>query len=80
VSCVPSKPDPRWFLVLVLLTIVLSIVAIEIPKTGFPVYGYFLSIAIPFLYVIPAAFIYAMTGSQVSLAFPPALWGKLTMD
>lgn len=61
----PEVPD-WWFASMLIITIVLGIVGIEVYETGFPVYGYMLSILLPFIYFVPAAFVYAMTSQNVS--------------
>jgi hypothetical protein len=63
----PEVPD-WWFLVLLaVFGIVFGIVAIEVYHTGLPVWGYFLSILIPAIYILPAAFIFAMTNQLVAI-------------
>ena len=62
----PEVPD-WWYLTALLLCISLSIFANEVFHTGLPVWGYILAILLPFIYLIPAAFIYAMTGQAVGI-------------
>jgi hypothetical protein len=63
----PEVPD-WWFVVLLaVFGIVFPIVAIEVYKTGLPVWGYFLAIIIPAIYILPSAFIFAMTNQVVAM-------------
>ena len=62
----PESPD-WWYLALFTVFFVLSIIAIEVFHTGLPIWGYLVSVLIPFIYVIPAAFIYAMTSQLVAV-------------
>jgi OPT family small oligopeptide transporter len=61
----PEVPD-WWFAVLLLFTFVLGIIGLEVWNTGFPIWGYILGIIVPFLYFVPAAFLYAITTQNVS--------------
>ena len=62
----PEVPD-WWYLALFGVCFVLSIVSIEVFHTGFPVWGYVLSILLPVVYLVPAAFIYAMTNQLIQI-------------
>jgi hypothetical protein len=46
---------------------IIGVVAIEVYDTGLPVWGYFLSMALAAIYVLPAAFIFAMTSQLVAI-------------
>nr|ODN93225.1 OPT family small oligopeptide transporter [Cryptococcus depauperatus CBS 7841] len=62
----PEVPD-WWFLALFVFVFVMAVIALEVYHTGLPIWGYVISILLPFVYVIPAAFIYAMTSQQVAI-------------
>lgn len=62
----PEAPD-WWFAVLFGVVFILAVVCIEVYHTGLPVWAYIISVIIPLVYVVPASFIYAMTGQQVSI-------------
>ena len=62
----PEVPD-WWFLAIFGVCFVLSVIAIEIFHTGLPIWGYLISVLIPFIYMLPAAFIYAMTSQLVAI-------------
>lgn len=63
----PEVPD-WWFAVLLaIFGIVFPIVAIEVYQTGLPVWGYVLAMIIPAIYILPAAFIFAMTNQIVAM-------------
>lgn len=63
----PEVPD-WWFAVLLaVFGIVFGIVCIEVYHTGLPVWGYFLSVLIPAIYILPAAFIFAMTNQLIAV-------------
>jgi hypothetical protein len=63
----PEVPD-WWFAILLgVFGIVFGIVSIEVYHTGLPVWGYFLSILIPAIYILPAAFIFAMTNQLIAI-------------
>ena len=55
-----------WYLTLFCISFALAVIAIEVWDTRLPVWSLLLSIALPTIYVLPAVFIYAMTGLQVS--------------
>jgi hypothetical protein len=62
----PAVPN-YWYLALLCIMITMSIVAIEIFKTGLPVWGWFVSILIPTIYFLPTAFIFAMTSQILAI-------------
>jgi OPT family oligopeptide transporter len=62
----PTVPD-WWFIALFAVVFAVSIVTIEVYHTDLPVWGLIISVLLPSIYVVPAAFIYAMTGQQVSI-------------
>ena len=61
----PEVPD-WWYLTLFCISFALSVVAVEVWDMGIPVWSLLLSIALPTIYVLPAGFIYALTGLEVS--------------
>ena len=60
---------PAWwyFAILFIFGGICAIVAIEVFDTGLPVWSYFIAIALPALYMIPTAIIFAMTAQPVSI-------------
>lgn len=62
----PEAPD-WWYLAMFGVCFIFSIVAIEVFHTGLPIWGYVLAVLIPAIYLIPAAFIYAMTSQAVAI-------------
>ena len=62
----PEVPD-WWYLCSYLFCFVLTAVCLEVFHTGFPIWGYFLSILVPLIYTIPAAFVYAMTSQAIAI-------------
>ena len=56
-----------WFATVFAFCIVTGIIAIEVFHTGLPVWGYLLAVLVPLAYVVPAAFVYAMTGQLVAI-------------
>jgi hypothetical protein len=59
---------PWWYLaVLFIFGGICAIVAIEVFDTGLPVWSYLIALALPALYIIPAALIFAMTSQAVSI-------------
>ncbi|WWD18152.1 OPT family small oligopeptide transporter [Kwoniella shandongensis] len=62
----PEVPD-WWFLVLLVVVLVFGIVTIEVYHTGLPVWGYLISILLPFVYLVPSAFIFAMTSQMIGI-------------
>ena len=55
-----------WYLTLFCVPFALAVVMVEVWNTGIPVWSLVLSIALPVIYVLPAGFIYALTGLEVS--------------
>lgn len=62
----PEVPD-WWFLALFAVVFVFAVVSIEVYHTELPVWGYLISVLLPFIYIIPTAFIYAMTSQQITI-------------
>ncbi|KAK4683607.1 hypothetical protein P7C73_g6631, partial [Tremellales sp. Uapishka_1] len=62
----PEVPD-WWFAILLAVSMVVGIVAIEVAHTDLPIWGYLISIVLPLIYTVPSAFIYAMTGSVIAI-------------
>ena len=60
----PEVPD-WWYLTLFCTSFALAVIGIEVWDTGIPVWSLLLSIALPAIYVLPAGFIYALTGLGV---------------
>ena len=63
-----SEVPGWWYLTLFCISFALAIVAVEVWDTGIPVWSLVLSIALAAIYVLPAGFIFALTGLQVSLS------------
>jgi hypothetical protein len=55
-----------WYLTLFCVPFALAVVAVEVWDTGIPVWSLLSSIVLLAIYVLPAGFIYALTGLQVS--------------
>ena len=55
-----------WYLTLFCVPFALAVVMVEVWNTGIPVWSLVLSIALPVIHVLPAGFIYALTGLEVS--------------
>lgn len=62
----PEVPD-YWYLGLFLIMVALSITAIEVFKTGLPVWGYVLAVILPIIYFLPTAFVFAMTSQLLAI-------------
>lgn len=62
----PEVPD-WWFLALLAVVFVFAVVSLEVYDTELPVWGYVISVLLPSIYIIPTAFIYAMTSQQVTI-------------
>ncbi|ORY24685.1 OPT oligopeptide transporter protein-domain-containing protein [Naematelia encephala] len=56
-----------WYVAIFAVCFIMAVVAIEVFHTGLPVWGYILCVILPFIYVIPAAFIYAMTSQLIAI-------------
>lgn len=61
----PEVPD-WWYVSVFLVFFALAVVAVEVWDTSVPVWALLLSVALPIVYILPAGFIYAMTGQTVS--------------
>ncbi|WVQ65163.1 OPT family small oligopeptide transporter [Kwoniella botswanensis] len=62
----PEVPD-WWFLALFAVVFTLAVTALEVYHTNLPVWGYIVAVMLPFVYIIPSAFIYAMTSQQPAI-------------
>ena len=62
----PEVPD-WWYGVAFVTFFACAIIAMEVWKTGVPVWALLLSVLLPVVYILPSGFIYAMTGQTVSL-------------
>ncbi|KAF8628146.1 hypothetical protein AX15_004065 [Amanita polypyramis BW_CC] len=62
----PEVPD-WWYLSVFGVFFALAIVAVEVWRTGIPVWSLCLSVMLPVVYILPSGFIYAMTGQGISL-------------
>lgn len=62
----PEAPD-WWYIALFAVCFLFAVLAIEIFHTGLPVWGYVISIVLPFIYVLPAAFMFALTAQTVAI-------------
>ncbi|KAE8259684.1 hypothetical protein A4X13_0g853 [Tilletia indica] len=59
---------PRWwYLAVLLVTFVVAVIVVEVYDTGLPVWGLLLSMMLPAIYILPAGFLYALTGQQFGL-------------
>ncbi|KAE8207966.1 hypothetical protein CF335_g757, partial [Tilletia laevis] len=56
-----------WYMVVLVVTFVVAVIMVEIYDTGLPVWGLLLSMMLPALYILPAGFLYALTGQQFGL-------------
>ncbi|KDN40265.1 OPT-domain-containing protein [Tilletiaria anomala UBC 951] len=55
-----------WYGMLLLISFVMALIAIEVYKIGLPVWALMLSLLIPTIYIIPSGFIFAMTGQIIN--------------
>nr|GAT56178.1 predicted protein [Mycena chlorophos] len=62
----PEVPD-WWYLLSFCVFFSLSIVAVEVWHAQVPVWALLLSVALPVIYILPSGFIYAMTGTEITL-------------
>jgi len=62
----PEVPD-WWYAVAFVTFFACAIIAMEVWKTGVPVWALLLAVLLPVIYVLPSGFIYAMTGQSVSI-------------
>jgi OPT family small oligopeptide transporter len=56
-----------WYLVALSVCVVLGIVTVEVFGTGLPVWGYLVSIALAFVYIIPTAIMFALTNLEPAI-------------
>lgn len=62
------KEVPEWaFMVILVISIVLSILCVKLYPTETPVWGIFFALAINFVFLIPLTFIYSVTGFSFGL-------------
>lgn len=61
----PEVPD-WWYGTSLLLCFALTVIVIEVFDTGLPVWALLIALAIPAIYILPAGFVFAMTGQQAS--------------
>jgi hypothetical protein len=62
----PEVPD-WWYGVAFVTFFACAIIAMEVWKTGVPVWALLLAVLLPVVYVLPSGFIYAMTGQSVGV-------------
>ena len=62
----PEVPD-WWYGALFVFCFLFAVLAMELYHTDLPIWGYVISIALPFLYILPAAFIFAMTAQSIAI-------------
>ncbi|KAJ7189563.1 OPT oligopeptide transporter protein-domain-containing protein [Mycena pura] len=62
----PEVPD-WWYLLSFCVFFSLAIIAMEVWHTDVPIWALILSLALPIIYVLPSGFIYAMTGTEITL-------------
>ena len=62
----PEAPD-WWYIAVFLFCFATGVIAIEVFDTGLPVWGFLVSILLPFIYFLPAAFIFAMTSQPIAI-------------
>lgn len=60
----PETPD-WWYAAMFLIALVFGVVMVEVYDTGLPIWGLIVSILIPTIYILPAGFVYAMTGQAI---------------
>jgi hypothetical protein len=63
----PLVPNWWYFAILFVFGGLCAIVAIEVWDTGLPVWSYFIALALPAIYIIPGALIFAMTSQTISI-------------
>ena len=68
----PEVPD-WWYAISFVLFFACAIIAMEVWKTGVPIWALLLAVLLPMIYVLPSGFIYAMTGQSVSVSIPTSL-------
>lgn len=62
----PEVPE-WWFLALFAVTFLFAALAVQLWNTGLPIWGFLVAVLLAFVFVVPAAFVYAMTNQIVSL-------------
>lgn len=62
----PEVPE-WWFTIILIITIVLSIVTVEVYNLQTPVWSIFFAIGMNFVFLLPFAVVYAATGTQMSI-------------
>ncbi|PSK37700.1 OPT family small oligopeptide transporter [Candidozyma pseudohaemuli] len=62
----PEVPE-WWFTIILVITVVLSIITVEVYKLQTPVWTIFFAIAMNFVFLLPFAVVYAATGTQMSI-------------
>ncbi|KAJ7647777.1 OPT oligopeptide transporter protein-domain-containing protein [Roridomyces roridus] len=62
----PEVPD-WWYLLSFCVFFSLAIVAVEVWHTDLPVWALLLAVLLPIIYILPSGFIYAMTGTEITL-------------
>jgi len=68
----PEVPD-WWYGVAFVTFFACAIIAMEVWKTGVPVWALLLSVLLPVVYVLPSGFIFAMTSQTVGVT-TPTIW------
>ncbi|QWU88306.1 hypothetical protein CA3LBN_002571 [Candidozyma haemuli] len=62
----PEVPE-WWFTIILVITVVLSIITVEVYKLQTPVWTIFFAIAMNFVFLLPFAVVYAATGTEMSI-------------
>ncbi|KZT40466.1 OPT superfamily oligopeptide transporter [Sistotremastrum suecicum HHB10207 ss-3] len=62
----PEVPD-WWYATSFVFFFCLAIMSMELWHTGVPVYALVLAVLLPVIYILPAGFIYAMTGQSINI-------------
>jgi len=62
----PEVPD-WWYGVAFVSFFSCAIIAMEVWKTGVPIWALILAVLLPVVYVLPSGFIYAMTGQSITI-------------
>lgn len=75
----PEVPD-WWYGIAFVTFFSCAIIAMEVWKTGVPVWALLLAVLLPVVYVLPSGFIYAMTGQSVSITIYHFTTRDLTVD
>ncbi|TKY88219.1 hypothetical protein EX895_002929 [Sporisorium graminicola] len=60
----PETPD-WWYACVFLVALVFGVVMVEVYDTGLPIWALVVAILIPTIYILPAGFVYAMTGQAI---------------